>query len=188
MSQTILDNIQTFVTVSGLTHSKCAKMFTAFCQTKIKIMNDKEIYIFDNTLKYYKKVKREYLMKLIEETIIPHLETWLTFMYTSYKADTESSKKLQEILISNIQHGIQHLESTPYLKNVLEQVITKNTITPDELDNLNYLPNYLNFKNVKLNLKTLEYEERTENDFVTEVLSYDSVSYTHLTLPTIYSV
>ncbi len=46
-------------------------------------------------------------------------------------------------------------------------------MTKEEQEKLNRLDNHLNFRNGKLNLKNLEFSERTDKDFITEYLNYD---------------
>jgi phage/plasmid-associated DNA primase len=46
-------------------------------------------------------------------------------------------------------------------------------LTKEQQENLDRLDNYLNFRNGKLNLKTNEFGDRTEDDFITEYLNYD---------------
>lgn len=171
MSQNIINQIKDFVTVNGLSHTRAAKMFNQFCLKKVIIISDKEIYLFNTSHKYYQKIKREHLMNIVEEVILSTLKAWAVFLI-NYKED-ENQKQLKEILTSRLDEAIQKMESTPYQKNVLDQIISKNTITPEEYENLNHLPNYLNFRNCKVNLKTLEIEDRTEKDFITEYLNYD---------------
>ena len=60
-----------------------------------------------------------------------------------------------------------------FIKNVITQVITILTLSPEQIIALNTLPNYLNFRNGKLNLKDLVFSERTPDDFITEYLDYN---------------
>ncbi|MFN9110065.1 MAG: DUF5906 domain-containing protein [Bacteroidota bacterium] len=159
--------------MSGFTHSSCALIFNEFTSTKIKILNKNEIYVFHNTLKYYQKIERDQVSVLIENTIKYKIAEWHLYMTKDFKGEGEAAQAFKETILKHLDSGKYNIESTPYLRNVLEQVITKGTLTHEQIENLNYLPNYLNFKNYKVNLKTLEYEERTPYDFVTEILNYD---------------
>ena len=59
------------------------------------------------------------------------------------------------------------------MDNIIRKIVSILMLTKEEEDKLNRLPNYLNFKNGKLNLKTLEFSDRTPDDFITEFLDYD---------------
>ena len=53
--------------------------------------------------------------------------------------------------------AIKNIETTTFIKNIITQVITILTLSPEKISGLNTLPNYLNFRNGKLNLKDLEF-------------------------------
>ena len=67
----------------------------------------------------------------------------------------------------------KNIETTTFIKNVLEQIISRSILSKEEQEKLELLDNHLNFRNGKLNLKTMEFGKRSEADFVTEYLNYD---------------
>jgi len=69
--------------------------------------------------------------------------------------------------------AIKNIETTTFIKNIITQVLTILTLSPEKITGLNTLPNYLNFRNGKLNLRNLMFSDRTPDDFITEYLDYD---------------
>jgi phage/plasmid-associated DNA primase len=93
-------------------------------------------------------------------------------------SDMDSDDKKQKIkriseTIQQTNTAIKNIETTTFIKNIITQVITILMLSEDKIVGLNTLPNYLNFRNGKLNLKTLEFSDRTPDDFITEYLEYD---------------
>ena len=82
------------------------------------------------------------------------------------------SDRIRETIRQN-NIAIKNIETTTFIKNIITQVITILTLSPEKILALNTLPNYLNFRNGKLNLKDLEFSIRTPDDFITEYLDYD---------------
>jgi phage/plasmid-associated DNA primase len=82
------------------------------------------------------------------------------------------SDRIRETIRQN-NTAIKNIETTTFIKNIITQVITILTLSPEKILALNTLPNYLNFRNGKLNLKDLEFSIRTPDDFITEYLDYD---------------
>ena len=69
-----------------------------------------------------------------------------------------------KLTLKQINTATKAIETTTFIKNVIEQIVSKLVMTKEEQEKLNYLDNYLNFRNGKLNLKTNEFSERTEDD------------------------
>jgi hypothetical protein len=76
-------------------------------------------------------------------------------------------------MLKQINIAIKNVETTPFIKNVIEQIIGLSILSREQQEKLNRLDNFLNFRNGKLDLKTMEFSDRTEADFVTEYLNYD---------------
>jgi phage/plasmid-associated DNA primase len=76
-------------------------------------------------------------------------------------------------VMKQVNTATKCIETTTFIKNVVEQIIGKSLLSKEQQEKLNTLDNHLNFRNGKLNLKTSEFSERTEADFVTKFLNYD---------------
>ena len=165
-------------------HERFAKLFISNCETNIKVLSEHDVYIYNSTFKYYQKVKSDgKLMILVSDELHKVFEIWkfmLDSKYESISCSTEidkddKPKMLQEIevLIGLTERAVLNIETTHYIKQIIVTIINRLTLTHEEQTNLNRLENYLNFRNCKLDLKTLEYSDRDEDDFVTEFLDYD---------------
>jgi len=165
-------------------NERFAKLFLEECTTKIIVLSEKEVYIFNKEFKYYQIVKNNGLiMNLISEVLHRVLEQWLDKYQKDFativmnkeldKDEKDMLKDNTKKLIKNVFTAIKNIESTTFMTNIIKQVLVKATLSPDQQTKLNRLDNYLNFRNCKLNLKTLDYADRNEDDFVTEYLDYD---------------
>ena len=76
-------------------------------------------------------------------------------------------------MVKMVTNAIKCVETTSFINSIIDQIISILMLTAEEQEKLNRLPNYLNFKNGKLNLKTLDFTGRTPDDFITEFLDYD---------------
>ncbi len=110
----------------------------------------------------------EYYISLLDEEL-------RTVNFNKTMSDEDKLEQKQEIkyLIRKAEQAILNIETTHYIKQIIVTIINMLTLTPEEQTKLNRLENYLNFRNCKLDLKTLEYSDRDENDFITEFLDYD---------------
>ena len=165
-------------------NERFAKLFLEECTTKIIVLSEKEVYIFNKEFKYYQIVKNNGLiMNLISEVLHKVLEQWID-KYQKERIEivrnTDIDKAEKDMLIKDnaksikdVYTAIKNIESTTFMTNIIKQVLVKATLSPDQQTKLNRLDNYLNFRNGKLDLKTLDFTERNEDDFVTEYLDYD---------------
>lgn len=169
-------------------HEKFAKLFISNCKTNIKVLSTKDIYIYNTDLKYYQKVQATgKLMVLVSEVLHPILNNYL-FMFEKYLKKLKNQKKqcdddkmaqiMEQIVetknfVKKAEQAIINIETTHYIEKIIVTIINLLTLTPEQQANLNRLDNYINFRNCKLDLRTLEYSDRDENDFVTEFLDYD---------------
>jgi phage/plasmid-associated DNA primase len=122
-------------------------------------------------------------LHLVSEVLHKSIESWSDlFMKKVYETKCDDSlspdEKKEEIetfklTLKQINTATKAIETTTFIKNVIEQIVSMLVMTKEEQEKLNYLDNYLNFRNGKLNLKTNEFSERTEDDFITEYLNYD---------------
>ena len=69
--------------------------------------------------------------------------------------------------------SIKSIETTTFIKHVVDQISSQLIMAIEEQEKLNTCENCQNFRNGKLDLKTSEFSERTQDDFVTEYLNYD---------------
>lgn len=182
-------NIETFLKLQS--HERFADLFIKKCKTKIIVLATEgkdrtsyEVYIYNTKFQYYERTNADAkLMKMISSVLHEVLEKWLE-KYETMLGEIMADKEMQpddkqeqleklRAVIKNLYKAIQNIESTTYIKNIVQQVLIKLTLSPDEEAQLNKLENYINFRNYKVNLKTSEYSERDENDFVTSYLDYD---------------
>ena len=89
------------------------------------------------------------------------------------KEEKDMLKGNMNKILRSVNTAIKNIESTPFINNTIKLILVKATLSPDQQTKLNRLDNYLNFRNCKLDLKTLEVSARTEEDFITEYLDYD---------------
>jgi phage/plasmid-associated DNA primase len=161
-------------------HEGFAKIYFKYSTTPLVVLSKKDIYMYNSEFKYYQHVDQAgRLMPLVSDV----LHTALDEMHTHFKnklseAKTdqcekdEASIKVSKV-IKQVNTAIKNIETTTFIKNVLEQIISRSILSKEEQEKLQRLDNHLNFRNGKLDLKTMEFCERSEADFVTEYLNYD---------------
>lgn len=165
------------------THERFADIFLECCTQKIIILSEKDVYRFNLEYKYYERITPSILAQVISEVIHKWISKWekqfnkqMKELQTNKDINQETKKseitKLEKIQ-NNLKKAISNIETNYYKENVVKEVLRKHQLTPQQQSQLNILPNYINFRNYKLNLKTLECDERDENDFITEYLDYD---------------
>ena len=160
-------------------HEGFAKIYFKYSTTPLVVLSKKDIYMYNSEFKYYQHVDQAgRLMPLVSDV----LHTALDEMHTHFKnklseAKTdqcekdEASIKVSKV-IKQVNTEIKNIETTTFIKNVLEQIISRSILSKEEQEKLQRLDNHLNFRNGKLDLKTMEFCERSEADFVTEYLNY----------------
>ena len=174
--------IKRFLTIQS--HERFARLFIENCTSKILVSAEDEVYIFNNEFKYYQMGSSSSLMmNLISKVLHEITDKWQIKFEQEMKnainnSDMDSDDKKQKIkriseTIQQTNTAIKNIETTTFIKNIITQVITILMLSEDKIVGLNTLPNYLNFRNGKLNLKTLEFSDRTPDDFITEYLEYD---------------
>jgi phage/plasmid-associated DNA primase len=89
------------------------------------------------------------------------------------QSDKDEALNELKTVIKQVNTATKNIETTTFIKNVLEQIISRSILSKEEQEKLERLDNHLNFRNGKLDLKTMEFCDRTEADFVTEYLNYD---------------
>ena len=179
---TMTDNeIKRFLTIQS--HERFAKLFIDNCTSKILVFNELEVYIYNTEFKYYQLTSSiSLIMNIISKVLHEILDKWqikfdkeqTSIMNLDIDPDDKKmrSDRIRETIKQN-NTAIKNIETTTFIKNVITQVITILTLSPEQITALNTLPNYLNFRNGKLNLKDLVFSERTPDDFITEYLDYD---------------
>ena len=161
-----------------------AKLFISQSSTKLIVLSKKDIYMFNNEFNYYQPVEMNgKLLSLVSDVLHQTIEPWaeafekeIMTIKTNRELDKgEKDKHCDRIkvILKEITSAIKFIETTNHIKSVIEQIISNLLITKEEQEKLNRLDNHLNFRNGKLNLKTLEFSERTDDDFITEYLNYD---------------
>ena len=165
-------------------HEQFAKLYLKHTKTPLIVLSKKEIYMYNPEFKYYQQVEQTgRLMHLVSDVLHTVLESFYAHFTNKYN-DANGNKELgkddrDEVLtevkamLKQINIAIKNVETTPFIKNVIEQIIGLSILSREQQEKLNRLDNFLNFRNGKLDLKTMEFSDRTEADFVTEYLNYD---------------
>jgi phage/plasmid-associated DNA primase len=175
-------SIKSFLEIQS--HERFAKLYLKHTKTPLVVLSKKEIYMYNPEFKYYQQVEQTgRLMHLVSDVLHKALETFHSHFTNKY-ADANANKELgkddrDEILaelktvLKQINIAIKSIETTTFIKNIIEQIIGLSILSREQQEKLNRLDNFLNFRNGKLDLKTMELCDRTEDDFVTEYLNYD---------------
>ncbi len=175
------NEIKRFLTIQS--HERFARLFIENCTSKILVFSEDEVYIYNTEFNYYQFTSSTSLiMNIISKVLHEILELWqvnfdkeqIHIMNLNIDPDDKKlrSDRIRETIRQN-NTAIKNIETTTFIKNIITQVITILTLSPEKISALNTLPNYLNFRNGKLNLKDLEFSIRTPDDFITEYLDYD---------------
>ena len=165
-------------------HERFANIYFKFSTTPLVVLSKKEIYMYNPEFKYYQHVDQAgRLMSLVSDVlhkalneIHTHFKNKLLEVKTDAELDqSDKDEALNELkrVIKQVNTATKNIETTTFIKNVLEQIISRSILSKEEQEKLERLDNHLNFRNGKLNLKTMEFGERSEADFVTEYLNYD---------------
>lgn len=176
--------IKKFLNVSS--QERFARLFIEESDTQIIVFSKKEVFIFNGDFNYYEPVDiHGRFMSLISKVLHKIIEPWEDLFSDKLKAITnknsnkeeqeqskEEIKQIQQIQ-KQIRTAIKSIETVTFLKNIIESIISLKVMSKEEQDKLDRLDNHLNFRNGKLNLKTLDFGPRTEEDFVVEYLDYD---------------
>ena len=165
-------------------HERFAKIYFKFSTTPLVVLSKKEIYMFNPEFKYYQHVEQTgRLMTLVSDVLHTALKSFndhFSDKYFELKSDKTIQKEYRKEAMNDmvkvmkqVNTATKCIETTTFIKNVLEQIISKSLLSREEQEKLNRLENHLNFRNGKLDLKTMEFTDRSEADFVTEFLNYD---------------
>ena len=134
-------------------NERFAKLFLEECTTKIIVLSEKEVYIFNKEFKYYQIVKNNGLiMNLISEVLHKVLEQWID-KYQKERIEivrnTDIDKAEKDMLIKDnaksikdVYTAIKNIESTTFMTNIIKQVLVKETLSPDQQTKLNRLDNF----------------------------------------------
>ena len=174
--------IKSFLAIQ--THERFAKLFIKYTPTKLVVISQKEIFMFNKEFNYYQPVGiRGKLMSLVSDVLHAIIEPWsepfekkfmeIKLDKTLNKEDKDEEAERIKKILKSITNAIKCVETTSFINSIIDQIISILMLTAEEQEKLNRLPNYLNFKNGKLNLKTLDFTSRTPDDFITEFLDYD---------------
>ena len=179
---TMTDNeIKRFLTIQS--HERFGKLFIENCTSKILVFSEDEVYIYNTEFKYYQlSSSSSLLMNIISKVLHEITDKWQIkfeqeqkdIMNMDIDADDKKVRgdRIRETIKQN-NTAIKNIETTTFIKNIITQVLTILTLSPEKITGLNTLPNYLNFRNGKLNLRNLSFSDRTPDDFITEYLDYD---------------
>ena len=153
--------IKRFLTIQS--HERFAKLFIENCTSKILVFSEDEVYVYNSEFNYYQITPSiSLIMNIISKVLHGILEQWQTkfeqeqiqIMNLYIDADEKKlrSDRIRETIKQN-NLAIKNIETTTFIKNIITQVITILTLSPEKVSALNTLPNYLNFRNGKLNFE-----------------------------------
>ena len=175
-------NMRRFLEIQS--HERFANIYFKFSTTPLVVLSKKEIYMYNPEFKYYQHVDQAgRLMSLVSDVlhkalndIHQHFKNKLLEVKTDAELDqSDKDEALNELkkVIKQVNTATKNIETTTFIKNILEQIISRSILSKEEQEKLQRLDNHLNFRNGKLDLKTMQFSERSEADFVTEYLNYD---------------
>jgi phage/plasmid-associated DNA primase len=161
-----------------------AKLFIEQSQTKIIVFSKKEVFVYNDKFNYYEPVDiHGRFLSLVSNILHDIIEPWDEHFSTKLKTiinnkeldkdEQDQSKEETKKIQKQIKGAIKQIETITFLKNVIESIVSMSILSKEDQDKLERLDNHLNFRNGKLNLKTLEFSVRTDEDFVVEYLDYD---------------
>lgn len=165
-------------------HERFANLFISESKTKTVIFSKKEMYIYNTEFNYYEPVDldgrfKSLVSKVLHATIEPwehHFAQKLADVVSNKELDKEEKNEIKDqlkIIQKQLTIAIKSIETTTFIKNIVDQIASQLIMTVEEQEKLNICENCLNFRNGKLDLKTNEFSARTQDDFVTEYLNYD---------------
>jgi len=165
-------------------HERFAKLFIAESKTKTIIFSKKEMYIYNTEFSYYEPVDLGgRFISLVSDVLHATIEPWeqhfaqkLADVVSNKELDKEEKNEIKDqlkVIQKQLTVAIKSIETTTFIKNIVDQISSQLIMTIEEQEKLNTCENCLNFRNGKLDLKTSEFSERTQDDFVTEYLNYD---------------
>jgi phage/plasmid-associated DNA primase len=165
-------------------HERFANIYFKFSTTPLVVLSKKDIFMYNTEFKYYQHVDQAgRLMSLVSDVLHKalneihlHFKNKLLEVKTDAELDqSDKDEALNELktVIKQVNTATKNIETTTFIKNILEQIISRSILSKEQQEKLERLDNHLNFRNGKLDLKTMEFSERTEADFVTEYLNYD---------------
>ena len=175
-------NMRRFLEIQS--HERFANIYFKFSTTPLVVLSKKEIYMYNPEFKYYQHVDQSgRLMSLVSDVlhkalndIHQHFKNKLLEVKTDAELDqSDKDEALNELkkVIKQVNTATKNIETTTFIKNILEQIISRSILSKEEQEKLQRLDNHLNFRNGKLDLKTMQFSDRSEADFVTEYLNYD---------------
>ena len=165
-------------------NERYAKMFIVESPYKTVIFSKKEMYIYNPEFCYYEPVDiGGRFLTLVSKVLHSVIEPWeelyakkLSIVVNNkemYKEEKEEAKNNIKKIQKSIDGAIYKIETTSFIKSVVELIGSMLIMTVEEQEKLNICKNCLNFRNGKLDLRTSEFTARTEDDFITEYLNYD---------------
>ena len=175
-------NMRRFLEIQS--HERFANIYFKFSTTPLVVLSKKEIYMYNPEFKYYQHVDQSgRLMSLVSDVlhqalneIHQHFKNKLLEVKPDAELDqSDKDEALNELkkVIKQVNTATKNIETTTFIKNILEQIISRSILSKEEQEKLQRLDNHLNFRNGKLDLKTMQFSDRSEADFVTEYLNYD---------------
>ena len=115
-------------------HERFAKLYLKHTKTPLIVLSKKEIFMYNPEFKYYQLVKQGgRLLHLVSNVLHTALETFHSHFTNKY-ADANANKELEKddknevltemkTIIKQINVAIKNIETTTFIKNVIEQII-----------------------------------------------------------------
>ena len=137
-------------------HERFAKIYFKFSTTPLVVLSKKEIYMYNPEFKYYQHVDQiGRMMSLVSEVLHTALNTFNEYFQKKYfelKSDKTAEKEYRKEAMNDmvkvmkqVNTATKSIETTTFIKNVVEQIISKSLLSREEQEKLNRLENHLNF-------------------------------------------
>ena len=133
--------IKNFLTIQ--THERFAKLFIKYTPTKLVVISQKEIFMFNKEFNYYQPVSvRGKLMSLVSDVLHKIMEPWSTpfekrFLEIKLSKDISKEDKDDETerikkILKSITNAIKCVETTSFMNSIMDQIISILMLTREE--------------------------------------------------------
>ena len=166
------------------TKQRFAKLFLKRSPSRVVSVDEHTTYIFEHKFNYYKQVGNGSLSTSIRKTLSPLFENWHESIAKHHsmlqlsklkKEDPDMFDQLNKVftkLFDAVKKAITQVETTDFINDISKEVRMASLIDEDEND-LRRDTDCIDFQNGRLNLKNLEFADRTDKDWCLKFLDYN---------------
>ena len=124
-------------------HERFANIYFKYSTTPLIVLSKKDIYMYNPEFKYYQHVDQAgRLMSLVSDVLHKalnemhaHFNNKLQEVKTDQCEKDEASIKVSKV-IKQINTAFKNIETTTFIKNVLEQIISRSILSKEEQEKL----------------------------------------------------